>query len=241
MKKLVSLLLLLTLCVCLLSTAAYAAGTIYSEGYFYYTVADNSITITGYFGNETEVTVPAMIAGVPVNAIAPGAFTGTSVQVIHLPDTIMAIGEGGTGTSTVLFPDEASQTDATQGQAPSGTASGGTTSGSTSDTVKESPVIVQETQGEASPTEENTAQNVNRTDEATVDEESDTTAIDTTVKERDGIVVATPEPSPSPEPTPEEEPPTEKSGSPLGWIIGAAVLVCGGATVIVIRKKGGKA
>jgi len=84
-------------------TAAAADGEVYTEGYFYYTVSDQSITITGYFGNETVVTVPSSIAGIPVNAVGPDAFAGTSVQILYLPDTIRELGENATGTADVRF------------------------------------------------------------------------------------------------------------------------------------------
>ena len=70
------------------------ASTVYTEGYFYYTVSDESVTITGYFGKETETRVPAMIAGYPVNTIKNGAFLGTSLQTIILPDCIMVVEDG---------------------------------------------------------------------------------------------------------------------------------------------------
>lgn len=89
----------------LLLPLSVIAETVYSEGYFYYTVSDGSITITGYFGREREVTVPASIAGIPVNAIGPGAFVGTTVEVLYLPNTIMYIAEGATGTARVVFLD----------------------------------------------------------------------------------------------------------------------------------------
>lgn len=95
-------LFLLTLLLLLLPLRANAE-TVYTEGYFYYTVEDGSITIIGYFGTEAEVTVPASIAGIPVNAIGPNAFAGTTVQILHLPDTITELGENATGEASVTF------------------------------------------------------------------------------------------------------------------------------------------
>ncbi len=66
----------------------------FSEGFFYYTVSDQSVTITGYFGREQVVTVPARIAGNPVNAIASGAFADSGITALYLPETITSI-EGG--------------------------------------------------------------------------------------------------------------------------------------------------
>lgn len=90
------------LCICLsllllLSTAAFADNTVYTEGTLYYTVADECITITGYFGKAAEVTVPNVIAGMPVSVIAKGAFVGTNATVVYLPDTIMEVQEGAIG------------------------------------------------------------------------------------------------------------------------------------------------
>ena len=104
MKKMISLLATLLLVLCLFPARASAEDTVYTEGCFYYTVKDNSITIVGYFGREREVTVPNQIAGVPVNAIGPGAFQDTTVEKLNLPDTIMVVGEGGAGDADVHYP-----------------------------------------------------------------------------------------------------------------------------------------
>ena len=80
----------------LLLTAGLGAAACadYIHGYFRYTVEDQSVTITGYFGPETAVTVPAMIGGNPVNAVAADAFRDSAVQVVYLPDTIETVAEG---------------------------------------------------------------------------------------------------------------------------------------------------
>ena len=70
--------------------SSYAA-TVYTEDAFYYTIEDRSITITGYFGDDAVVNVPSMIAGLPVNHIAPYAFEGTGVQIVNLPETIESV------------------------------------------------------------------------------------------------------------------------------------------------------
>jgi hypothetical protein len=101
MKKLLLFLCVISLLAVL--PAAAADEQVYTEGYFYYTVSDQSITIVGYFGNEAIVTVPASIAGIPVNAVGPNAFAGTSVQILYLPDTIRELGENATGTADVRF------------------------------------------------------------------------------------------------------------------------------------------
>lgn len=112
MKKLIPLLLALVMALSL--TAVASASTVYTEGALYYTIADESITITGYFGRDETVTVPASIAGIPVNTIAKGAFTGSSaVRVVDLPDTITTVEEGAFASgitvnynSNIVQPDE---------------------------------------------------------------------------------------------------------------------------------------
>ena len=96
MKKLKRYISILIICLSFYvgHMTAYAA-TEYVDGYLRYTVEDGSVTITGYNGRESEVTIPAKIAGVPVNTIASGAFLdSTKVTKINLPDTIMTIEEG---------------------------------------------------------------------------------------------------------------------------------------------------
>ena len=104
MKRLMTLVAAAMLSLALLATPALAGPT-YTEGYFYYTVADESVTITGYFGRESEVRVPSSIAGYPVNSIGSGAFAGSTVSTIYLPDTVSYVAEGATGTARVVFGD----------------------------------------------------------------------------------------------------------------------------------------
>ena len=93
MKKLIPVLLSLLMALAMTGTAL--AATVYTEGALHYTIADESITIIGYFGKDAAVTVPASIAGIPVNTIAKGAFTGNdNVKTVDLPDTITAVEEG---------------------------------------------------------------------------------------------------------------------------------------------------
>ncbi|MDO4808578.1 MAG: hypothetical protein Q4A04_01230 [Eubacteriales bacterium] len=81
------------------SFSSYAA-TVYTEDAFYYTIEDRSITITGYFGDDAVVNVPSMIAGLPVNHIAPYAFEGTGVTIVNLPETIESVEKSAFDAST---------------------------------------------------------------------------------------------------------------------------------------------
>lgn len=78
------------------------AEQIYTERYFSYKIQEESIVICEYWGRETEVTIPASIAGYPVSVIASGAFIGSKVEKIYLPDTIMAIESNAIPLGTVV-------------------------------------------------------------------------------------------------------------------------------------------
>ena len=93
------------LCALLVFPIQVHAADIYTEGYLEYRVEDDAISICGYFGSESEVTVPAFIAGYPVSEIASGAFEDAeTVEKVNLPDTIMRIEEGAFGRNqTVVY------------------------------------------------------------------------------------------------------------------------------------------
>lgn len=87
--------LILVLLITLLFPASVCASNVYTEGYFEYLVEEDSVAICGYFGYDSEVTVPPMIAGNPVSRIAKGAFDDNPVvKIVNLPDTIMSIENG---------------------------------------------------------------------------------------------------------------------------------------------------
>ena len=100
-RKLMRILLAALLAVGLVGASAPTAradDTVYTEGTLYYTIANESITITGCFGRDAEVHVPAMIAGIPVNTIASGAFANNEyVKTVYRPDTISKVEPGAFG------------------------------------------------------------------------------------------------------------------------------------------------
>ena len=69
---------------------------------FAYTTANNRVTITGYTGSATALSVPAAIGGNPVVAIAAGAFSGKNVTAVALPETLTAIGDNAFAGCTAL-------------------------------------------------------------------------------------------------------------------------------------------
>lgn len=59
-----------------------------------YTVSNDLVSIIGYTGKEERVDIPDTIAGYPVASIERCAFLGNyTVKSIHLPDSIISIGE----------------------------------------------------------------------------------------------------------------------------------------------------
>ena len=89
----------------LIFAAQFTAFAEYIHGFFRYTVDDGSVTITSYRGTETEVTVPSMIGGCPVNVIAKGAFADNeNVRTVRLPDTVTKVENGAFGKDqTVIY------------------------------------------------------------------------------------------------------------------------------------------
>lgn len=62
--------------------------------YAYQVNPDGTLTVTGYHGRNTELAIPAAIAGQIVTAIGPAAFAGApELRTVTLPDTVTAIGE----------------------------------------------------------------------------------------------------------------------------------------------------
>ena len=103
MKRILSVLLCLLL-LFVLSGVVLADDTVYTEGTLYYTIDNESITIVGCFGRDEEVTVPSSIAGIPVNTIAEGAFSGNRyVKKLNLPDTITALEDNIGDNVTVVY------------------------------------------------------------------------------------------------------------------------------------------
>ena len=71
---------------------ALEAGETSADGYTY-TAAGDNVTITGYTGSLTVISVPKQIEGKTVTAIGSGAFSEkTQITAVILPDTVENIG-----------------------------------------------------------------------------------------------------------------------------------------------------
>lgn len=148
------------------SMTVFAADKVYTYNYFNYQVDSKSVIITNYFGTDSVVTVPSMIAGNPVSKIATGAFTDCdTVTQINLPDTIMEVETGAIGAGiSVLYN---SNTDNPVGEVPETEVSGEEEKSNTSED--------QEVNGAGSPKqdveEENSQDSSGTNDSATVNDE----------------------------------------------------------------------
>ncbi len=70
---------------------------------FEYTVSGSSATVTGYKGSGGSVTVPSMLGGATVTAIADYAFeNNTSITSVSVPSTVTSIGKGAFANCTSL-------------------------------------------------------------------------------------------------------------------------------------------
>ena len=91
MKKVLTLAFALALVVCLLafgSTAASAA----TEGDYSYTITDGEAIITEYFGDDSDLAIPATLGGYPVTAIGGWAFENCDfLSTVIIPDSVTTI------------------------------------------------------------------------------------------------------------------------------------------------------
>lgn len=94
MKKMIWIVMFLSL---LLLTAGAGA----EEEWRYLVEEDQTVTLTAYLGNETDVTIPKEIEGCPVVKLASGAFQ-ESVRLISLSALITDLPEGAIPASTVI-------------------------------------------------------------------------------------------------------------------------------------------
>jgi len=92
MKKTLIFLLVFSIFTGIMSIGASAL----TEGEWEYTIQNNEITITNYLGNSSNVIVPEYIKGLSVTSIKIKDTRGfrTTLESVHLPDSIREIGEG---------------------------------------------------------------------------------------------------------------------------------------------------
>ena len=90
-RKLTALLLSLCMVLGMLPMTVFAAGETTAEG-LVYEVNGESVTITGYTGNEASVVIPNEIEEKPVTAIGDYAFCESGLKNINIPAGVTTIG-----------------------------------------------------------------------------------------------------------------------------------------------------
>lgn len=217
------------------------AETVYSEGYFQYTIKDGGAAICGYFGSESTVTVPASIAGYPVSEISAGAFTDGSATTINLPDTIMTVEQNaiGQGTSVVYNSNTdtptsggAEQTKPESGaNSESNTSSSAAQSSSSAATSQSSSSAATAQGGTTTNTQANTAYEVEEVD---IDGDKTTTTITKHDSTSTSVTTTTPQSTASSAATDAAAAPAEKSNTlPIIFAV-VAILAIAAVTVGVI-------
>lgn len=99
------------LAACLTAPAAFAAETTPPTSDYTYTITkDATVTITGYTGSDTVLTVPQKLGGSPVTEIAADAFAEqTTLTSVTLPDGLQKIADDAffncTSLETLTLPD----------------------------------------------------------------------------------------------------------------------------------------
>lgn len=69
-------------------------STVYSDGYYEYTIDGITATITKYNGSEASVVIPTTINNFDVRHIDDGAFeNNTHIKMVHIPERLSSIGE----------------------------------------------------------------------------------------------------------------------------------------------------
>ena len=89
-SRALSLLLALVMLIGLLPVTARAATL---DNGLEYEVVDDHVVITGYTGNAADLTIPAIIDGLPVTGIGRYAFFTDTLKRICIPASITDIGE----------------------------------------------------------------------------------------------------------------------------------------------------
>lgn len=85
-------LLLLSLLLLSLLPFSISAETVYSEGYFKYTISGDEAAIIEYFGSESEIVIPSSLGGKTVTELRGRIFrSDLPVTKLTLPDTLTAI------------------------------------------------------------------------------------------------------------------------------------------------------
>ena len=70
----------------------FTPGQTGQTGYFTWQFLNNEMTITGYTGTETDITIPSQIYLIPVTTIGQQAFQNHQLTSVNIPDSVTSIG-----------------------------------------------------------------------------------------------------------------------------------------------------
>lgn len=87
MKKIYAFVLALAV---LLTAVPLSVAAIAADDYSYDFIGD-TVIIEGYYGDDTDLVIPATIEGCPVTAIGEYAFSYCDMETVVIPDTVTAI------------------------------------------------------------------------------------------------------------------------------------------------------
>ena len=81
-----------------------------SEDGFSFTISDGEVTITGYTGSATKITIPSKIGENPVTTIGNKAFDSTNITSVMITSGVKTIGEQAfdscTSIESIFLPDK---------------------------------------------------------------------------------------------------------------------------------------
>ena len=61
------------------------------KGEFTYEKVENGVSVTGYNGESTDVIIPEKLGGKTVVSIGEGAFDGSVITSVVIPDTVQTV------------------------------------------------------------------------------------------------------------------------------------------------------
>ena len=95
MKKIISLVLTLTLLVSVFNCVSFTTNAATTGTYngFTYSIENGEVTITDYTGSATTVTIPSKISDYPVTTIGNRAFIWCGLTSVTIPNSVTTIGE----------------------------------------------------------------------------------------------------------------------------------------------------
>lgn len=95
MKKIISLILALTIFIMSICVFTVSAETIFTSGDYSYTLisGDTEAEILSYSGSESSLVLPSTLNGYPVTSIANSAFEASSISSVTVPEGVTNISQ----------------------------------------------------------------------------------------------------------------------------------------------------